>query len=79
MVTRIVQSLGKNLIFLGLALFLLGILILLAGRMGFPVGRLPGDISFRTKHFFVFAPLTTMILASVILTLVLNLVFRWFH
>lgn len=73
------QSLGRALIFFGIILVLVGTLLFLAGRFGLPLGRLPGDISFRGKNFFFFAPLTTMILVSVILTVILNLILRWFR
>lgn len=73
------QSLGRALIFLGLALVLAGGFLLLAGRLGIPLGRLPGDISFRGKNIFIIAPLTTMVLVSLVLTVILNLIFRWFR
>jgi hypothetical protein len=57
---------------IGLSLIVLGILFLAAaglGRMGLPLGRLPGDISVRGKHFAFYAPLATCLLASIVLSL----------
>jgi Protein of unknown function (DUF2905) len=70
-------ELGKALVGIGLVLILLGGLLVLAGRMGLPVGRLPGDIAYRGKHVSVFAPLGTSILISIILSAVLYLISRF--
>jgi hypothetical protein len=50
--------------------------VLLAGRMGLPLGRLPGDITWRGRHTTVYLPLGTSILISVVLSLVLWLMRR---
>ena len=44
--------------------------------MGFPLGRLPGDIIYRRGNTTFYFPLTTSILASVMLTLLLWLLRR---
>ena len=62
------------LIALGLLLLLTGGLILLAGRIGFPLGRLPGDIALRGKHWSFYAPIATCLLLSVVLSLILWLI-----
>ena len=62
---------------IGLSLIVLGILFLAAaglGRLGLPLGRLPGDISVRGKHFAFYAPLATCLLASIVLSLLFWLV-----
>jgi len=41
---------GRMLIALGFLLFVAGGIILLASRIGFPLGRLPGDIAVRGEH-----------------------------
>jgi hypothetical protein len=69
---------GKTLVQIGLTILLLGGLLMLAGKVGLPFGRLPGDISFRGKHFLFFAPIGSMILLSLFLTILLNLILRWF-
>lgn len=55
-------------------LFLAGGLIYAFGRLG--GGSLPGDVVVRRGNFTLFFPVVTMILVSVVLTLVLNLIFR---
>ena len=69
------SELGKAL--LGIGLVLLGALLLLAARIGLPLGRLPGDISYRGKNFAVLAPLGTSLLISVLLSLFLYLISRF--
>ncbi|HTX74806.1 MAG TPA: DUF2905 domain-containing protein [Terracidiphilus sp.] len=68
--------LGKTLVGLGLLLVVLGAGLVLAGRMGWPLGRLPGDFAWKGKHVQVFFPLGTSIAISVVLTLVLWLLSR---
>jgi hypothetical protein len=68
---------GKMLIGLGLLLVLLGAAVLLAARFGLPLGRLPGDMSFRGKHVSVFFPLGTSILISVVLSILFYLISRY--
>jgi hypothetical protein len=48
----------------------LGVGVLLAQKLGLPLGRLPGDIAWKGKHTSVYFPLATCLLLSVILSLV---------
>ncbi len=70
------SEIGKTLIAAGLALALIGALLLIAGRIGLPLGRLPGDFSYRGKRVSFFFPLGTSILISVVLSLLLYLISR---
>ncbi|WP_348261616.1 DUF2905 domain-containing protein [Telmatobacter sp. DSM 110680] len=70
-------DLGKILLGLGLLLVVLGSVLLLASRFGWPLGRLPGDMAWRGKNVSVFFPLGTSILISVVLTLLLYLISRF--
>lgn len=57
----------------------MGGVLLLAGR-GIPwLGRLPGDIVVHREGFTLYAPIVTMLLVSVVLTVLLNAVFRLFR
>ncbi|HEY1985263.1 MAG TPA: DUF2905 domain-containing protein [Terracidiphilus sp.] len=67
------HELGKARLGLGLLLVLIGGFLLLAGRIGLPLGRLPGDIAYRGKNVSVFFPLGTSILISIVLSIVLYL------
>ncbi len=63
---------GRFLIVVGLVLAAAGLLI----TLGVPIGRLPGDFSIRRGNFSFYFPLTTSILASIILTLLMMLLGR---
>ena len=55
---------------------MIGLVIAGAGvllSLGVPLGRLPGDFSFRRGNFSFYFPLATSILASIILTLLMML------
>lgn len=69
-------ELGKALLGLGLLLAVVGGVILLAGRAGIPLGRLPADFAWRGRNVRVFFPLGTCILVSVVLTLLFYLLSR---
>jgi len=71
------SELGKALIGIGLLLALIGSVLLLAGRAGLPLGRLPGDIAYRGKNLSVFVPLGTSILISIVLSAILYLISRF--
>ena len=70
------QELGKTPAALGVVLVVLGGGIFLLGRLGLPLGRLPGDIVYRGKNSVFYFPLATCILVSVVLSLVLFVVNR---
>ena len=63
---------GKLLLIVGLVIAGAGLLIM----TGLPIGRLPGDFTFRRGNATVYIPVTTSILASVILTLLFSLLRR---
>jgi hypothetical protein len=71
------NDLGRLLIGLGFLLLIAGGLLLLLGRTGVPLGRLPGDISYRGKNLSVYFPLGTSILLSIVLSLVFYLLSRF--
>jgi hypothetical protein len=60
---------GKLLVIVGAIVMGVGLLVM----MGLPIGRLPGDLSFRRGNTTFYFPLATSILASIILTLLLAL------
>jgi hypothetical protein len=70
-------DLGKVLVGLGGFVVLVGLLIMLLGKVGLPFGRLPGDIVYRGKNTVFYFPLVTSILLSVALSLVLYAVSRF--
>jgi hypothetical protein len=71
------SELGKALIGLGLLLAAIGVVLLVAGRFGLPLGRLPGDVAYKGKNVSVYFPLGTCIVLSVVLSLLFYLVSRF--
>jgi hypothetical protein len=67
---------GRCLIVLGLLIVALGCAVL-AGRLNLPIGRLPGDITWRGKNTVVYFPITTSIIVSIVLSLILYLISRF--
>lgn len=69
------ESLGKLLMAAGILLLVIGA-ILSFGEKFFPFGRLPGDIFVEKENVKFYFPVVTSLIVSVILTIVLNLLFR---
>jgi hypothetical protein len=64
------------LVIFGIALVVIGGIVMLLGRTGLPLGRLPGDILYRGKNTTFYFPLATSIVISVVLSVVLFLIGR---
>lgn len=66
---KIIAGVGVLLVFVGLAIWMLG------DKLGW-FGRLPGDIRIQTESFSCFVPITSMIIISVVLSLLLTIISR---
>ena len=69
----LMAQLGKFLILAGLVLAVLGIFLMLSGKVPW-LGRLPGDFYFRGKNVSFYFPLTSSLLISAALTLLFWLI-----
>ena len=69
-------DIGRIIMILGISLIVIGGLVMLIGRMGLPLGRLPGDIVYKGKNTTFYFPLASSILISVVLSIVLFLIGR---
>ena len=67
---------SKILIITGAVILTLGIFMYYAPWLVNWFGKLPGDIRIENKNSFVFIPITSMIVLSLLLTLLINLFFR---
>lgn len=67
---------GLVIVVLGIAVAVIGLLVWSGALSWF--GRLPGDLRIDRGNVKVFFPITSMILISIVLTLVLNLLRRFF-
>lgn len=68
---------GKLLVVIGLGLAVAGGVLWGLSRLGLPLGQLPGDLRFERGNFSVYIPLATSILLSLGLTILLNLIMRF--
>jgi uncharacterized membrane protein YidH (DUF202 family) len=68
---------------LGILLVGLGVVVIVAGLLVWSgalswVGRLPGDVRIERENVRFYFPITSMVLISLVLTLILNLLRRFF-
>lgn len=70
------SELGKTLVVVGVLAVLAGLVLVLLGKAGLPLGRLPGDIVYRGKNTVFYFPLVTSIVLSIVLSVVLYVVSR---
>jgi hypothetical protein len=68
-------SAGPAIVAAGVALVVLGLLVWSGALAWF--GRLPGDIRIERETVRVYVPIVSMLVVSVVLSLVLYLVRRW--
>jgi len=69
-------EMGRILVTLGVTLVVIGGIVMLLGRTGVALGRLPGDFLYRGKNTTFYLPLASSILISIVLSVVLFLIGR---
>jgi hypothetical protein len=69
---------GKYIIIIGLSIIVIGVIIYFFHDKLHWIGRLPGDIRVERENFRFYFPITTMIIFSVVVTVVLRLIRRFF-
>jgi hypothetical protein len=69
-----VNQLGRGLIVMGVLLAVVGVALVLGGKLG--LGRLPGDLVVERKNFTFSFPIVTSIVVSLVLTVLANLLLR---
>ncbi len=70
---------GSELSLIGIVLIIIGLTLLILGRVNLPfVGRLPGDIQVHREGFSFYFPWVTFLLLSIVLTIIINLIWRFF-
>lgn len=71
-------DIGRLLIGMGVVLIVIGAVLLFAGKVPW-LGRLPGDILIERENVRIFIPIGTMLLLSLVLTVIANLVARFWR
>lgn len=71
-------SIGRVVLLIGVALAILGGLLMLLGQVPFlrQLGSLPGDIRVEGQGFTCLFPIVTMIMLSILATIILNIIIR---
>lgn len=69
------SSLAKMMMLFGAFLLAGGVILFLLGKL-LPSGRLPGDILYQKGNFTFYFPIVTCLILSLLLTLLLNILFR---
>ena len=63
------MNLSKWLITAGIILVVLGLIVWLFTKAGIPLGKLPGDINYKTGKVQIYFPIVTCIIFSIFLSL----------
>ncbi len=72
------DQLGRLLLFIGGGIIILGGLFIVFSRIPIlnQLGKLPGDIRIEGENFSCFAPIMSMIILSILLSLAINIIAR---
>jgi hypothetical protein len=73
------ENIARFLVIGGIVLILIGGGVYLAAKFGIPFGRLPGDIRIEGKGGSFYFPLTSSIVISILVTVILNVIVRFFN
>ena len=69
---------GRILMFIGLSIFIVGVIITVSVRLFPMLGNLPGDFSYESSNSKVYVPFMTMLVISILGTILLNIILRFF-
>lgn len=69
---------GKYIILIGMLTVVVGVLVYFFHDKLHWIGRLPGDIRIEKENFRFYFPITTMIIVSVVITLIIQVIRRFF-
>ena len=73
------ENIARLIVLAGVALIIIGALIYGLGKLNIPLGRLPGDIHIESQNGSFYFPVTTSILASIVLSILINILARFFN
>ena len=70
---------GKNIIFIGIVIVIIGIILTFSDKLPFNLGKLPGDIVYKKENTSFYFPITTSIIVSIVLSSLLYLFGKLFR
>ncbi|MBI4945691.1 MAG: DUF2905 domain-containing protein [Bacteroidetes bacterium] len=73
------EQVGRTIIIAGIVLLFIGLSIYFFGNKFNWLGNLPGDIKIEKENFKFYFPVTTMVLASIVLTIALWIIRKLLH
>lgn len=73
------DMISKWIVLFGVLLIVVGAVVWLVERLGLPLGHLPGDLRMRGEGWSFSFPIVTCVVVSLVLTVLLNLFFRFFR
>jgi len=68
------RDIGRTLLMFGGVLVVVGAFFYFGGKLPFRLGKLPGDISYKSEHTSIYFPIVTCLLLSAALSLLLWLI-----
>jgi len=68
------RDIGRTLLLFGGILVLVGAFFYFGGKLPFRLGRLPGDISYKSEHTSFYFPIVTCLIVSAALSLIFWLI-----
>ena len=72
------MELGRVLILIGFSITVIGFIIMFSTKFSF-FGNLIGDIKYQNENMKIYIPFTSMILVSIILSFIINILYRLFR
>ena len=73
------MNIGKILILAGATILIMGIVVYFTGNKFNWFGKLPLDFSYKSENSSFYAPIGSMIIVSIILSLIANILLRFFR
>ena len=72
------MELGKVLILIGFSIIVIGFIVMFSNKFSF-FGNLIGDIQYQNENMKIHLPFTSMIIISIILSFIINILYRLFR
>jgi hypothetical protein len=70
------SNISKWLFLIGGVIIIIGIIFFICGKIGVPLGKLPGDIHIQKGKVSFYFPIITSILISIFFTIIINIIVR---
>jgi hypothetical protein len=72
-------EIGKNMIFIGIVIILIGIILTFSDKLPFEFGKLPGDIVYKKEDSTFYFPIMTSVVISMVLSFLFYIFEKFFR